>query len=67
MKAAACSGDFFCGDGFDAVLVVFRSNGYGANASETVCIKRKRLSQMLSLLYRLHSLRMSIALEKIVY
>ena len=33
---AACSEDFLCGDDFDAVLAIFRSYGYGANAAEAV-------------------------------
>ena len=32
----ACSEGFLCGDDFDAVLTIFRSYWYSANASETV-------------------------------
>ena len=36
---AACSEDFLCEDDFDAVLAIFRSYPYGANASETfLCV-----------------------------
>ena len=33
---AACSEDFLCGDDFDAVLFIFCSYCYSANASEAV-------------------------------
>ena len=33
---AASSEYFHCGDHFDAVLVIFRSHRYGANASKAV-------------------------------
>ena len=34
VKMAAFSEDFLCGDDFDAVLEIFRSYRYSANASE---------------------------------
>ena len=33
---AACSEDFLCGDGVDAVLTILSSYCYGTNASEAV-------------------------------
>ena len=35
-KMAACSKDFLCEDDFDAVLTIFRSYRYGANASGAI-------------------------------
>ena len=48
----------FCGDNFDATLFIFRSHHYGTNASEKVekiIRDKKKLSQIILVLYNLHS------------
>ena len=48
----------FCGDNFDATLFIFRSHHYGTNASEEVekiIRDKKKLSQIILVLYNLHS------------
>ena len=64
---AACREDFLCGDDFDAVLAIYRSYRYGANASEAVqkivTGEKDYHKCMLLARYSLHSHSISIIIE----
>ena len=67
LQTDACSKDFLCGYDFDDVLAIFCSYRYSVNASEAVekIATDEKWIQMLLVRYSLHTINISIAVEKV--